>query len=202
MTEKHALDGAVAYLCGAIEHASDDGIGWRRRFIDLLQKADLSIDCIDPTNKPGGECGKPIDEAKQHQIDLQKGRRWDELRDYVHSYRRLDLRFIDYSDLVVAAIAPDIPQWGSANEIYEAERQHKPLFFIVDGGLSRLPRWLFDVIDLPGPNTRGNVFETVEEVVEELKLLDRGDVPLSDKWVLIRKYIERTRVVRSRPSPS
>ena len=105
MTEKHALDGAVAYLCGAIEHASDDGIGWRRRFIDLLQKADLSIDCIDPTNKPGGECGKPIDEAKQHQIDLQKGRRWDELRDYVHSYRRLDLRFIDYSDLVVAAIA-------------------------------------------------------------------------------------------------
>jgi hypothetical protein len=117
------------------------------------------------------------------------------LKKYVHAYRRFDLRFVDISDFLIAAIDPGIPQWGTSNEVYEAERQHKPIFFIVEGGLSVLPRWLFDLVDLNDEQsgTRCNVFQTVEEVVEELVALDNGDLPMRDKWVLVRKHIERSR---------
>jgi hypothetical protein len=105
---------------------------------------------------------------------------------------------VDYSDFLVAVIDPRVPQWGTSNEIYEAERQHKPMFFVVDGGLKNLPRWLFDVIDLDGEVkgnmwTVGNVFESIEAVVKRLQLLDQGIMELTDEWVLVRRHIEESR---------
>lgn len=188
------LDYAVCYLSGPMEFVADHGVEWRRKFIKLIKEAGLKIDCIDPTNKPGAENIK-IGENKQHQVQLQQQGRWKELQDYVKSYRRYDLRFVDLSDFLIALIDPSVPQWGTSNEIYAAELQHKPRFFICDGGLKNLPRWLFDVIDLDDPKTgkRCNVFGSVEEVVQELIDIDCGKIPMNDKWVLVRKYIEHTR---------
>lgn len=202
---KGKLDGACAYLSGAMEMVSvEKAVAWRQEFIKLLKEANLKIDCIDPTNKPGGStCGNQED--KNYQIKLQTEGRWVQLKNYVGHYRRLDLRFVDLSDFLVAAIDPSVPQWGTSNEIYEAERQHKPTFFIVEGGLSKLPRWLFDVVDLDDWNrgTRCNVFESVEQVVQELVRYDSGQLHLSDEWVLVRRYIERSRYqINDEPSKS
>lgn len=191
---KGKLDGACCYLSGPMEFAADHGVEWRRKFVRLIKEADLKIDCIDPTNKPGGSfVGN--DEDKDYQVRLQREGRWIELQNYVSKYRRADLRFVDLSDFLVAVIDPRVPQWGTSNEVYEAERQHKPTFFIIEGGLEKLPRWLFDVIDLDNfmKGTRCNVFECVEQVVEELKLLDGGQLHMSDEWVLVRKHIEFSR---------
>jgi nucleoside 2-deoxyribosyltransferase len=180
-----------------MECVADHGIEWRRKFIRLVEEADLKIDCIDPTNKPGGD-NMRIGENKEFQAQLQRDGKWAELKHYVHQYRRADLRFVDYSDFLVAVIDPRVPQWGTSNEIYEAERQHKPMFFVVDGGLKNLPRWLFDVIDLDGEVkgnmwTVGNVFESIEAVVKRLQLLDQGIMELTDEWVLVRRHIEESR---------
>lgn len=187
------LEYSVAYLSGPMEYVADHGVEWRRKFINLLNEEGLKIDCIDPTNKPGGENIK-IGENKEIQVNLQKDGKFKELQEYVRSYRRYDLRFVDISDFLVVVVDPRVPQWGTSNEVYFAELQHKPMFFICDGGLQNLPRWLFDVIDIEDDGKRGNVFESVEDVVEELKNIDNGTYPMSDEWVLVRKYIESQRM--------
>jgi hypothetical protein len=189
------LDGACGYLSGPMEAVADHGVEWRRKFVKLIDESELNIDLIDPTNKPGGIDVK-IGENKAHQETLQREGRWNELRRYVKAYRRYDLRFVDISDFLVVVVNPAVPQWGTANEVYTAEQQHKPMFFICDGGMANLPRWLFDVVDLDDAsrNKQCNVFQSVEEVIERLIHLDSGKYPLNDEWVLIRKNLENQRL--------
>lgn len=192
---KGKLDGACCYLSGPMEFVADHGVEWRRKFIRLSQEAGLKLDFIDPTNKPGDEECK-IGEDKGYQTSLKEGGRWYDLKEYVSGYRRLDLRFVDLSDCIVAVVDPRVPQWGTSNEIYFAEMQHKPTFFICEGGLANLPNWLFAVIDLDDPleDKRCNVFGSVEEVIEEMLDLDTGIAPMNSEWVLVRKFLERQRV--------
>ncbi len=186
------LDQSLCYLSGPMEFVADHGVEWRRNFIKLSDEAGLRIDYIDPTNKPGDETAK-IGENKDHQNRLKAEGRYVELQEYVDSYRRQDLRYTDLADFLVAVVDPRVPQWGTSNEIYVAEWAHKPMFFICDGGLKNLPNWLFGVIEIKG---RCNVFESVEEVIEELKRYNSGEVPINDKWVLIRSYVEQHRRYR------
>lgn len=195
MTEnKGKLHNACCYLSGPMEYVADHGVIWRRKFIQLTKDANLRIDFIDPTNKPGGKDIK-IGENKEFQAALQREGKFKELQDYVDSYRRYDLRFVDLSDFLIAVIDPTIPMWGTSNEIYEAERQHKPIFLIIEGGMYKLPRWLFGVVDVgDDPLHPCNVFESLEALIERLKALDSDDSPMSNKWVLVRNYIEQHRV--------
>ena len=189
------LDEAIGYLSGPMEFVKDHGVEWRRKFIRLVHEAGLNIDLIDPTNKPGDSIG----EDPLHQVKLQEAGRFKELQDYVSNYRHLDLRYTDISDFLIVVVDPSVPQWGTSNETYVAEMQKKPTFFIVEHGLYNLPRWLFDVIDRiqswePGEAQKeANVFESVEEVVEELVALDNGHKPLSKEWVLVRKVLRQQR---------
>lgn len=182
------LEKSTAYLSGAMEYVKDGGVFWRRKFIKLVKEANLKIDCIDPTSKPGN-----INEDKITQKELQQNGCWEQLKTYVSNYRRSDLRFVDLSDFIVCFVDPTVPQWGTANEVFEAERQHKPSFFICEGGLYTLPRWLFGVIQLENENARCNVFNSVEEVIDELIGLDKGIYPMDSEWVLIRKELENLR---------
>lgn len=190
------LKGAVGYLSGPIEYVADHGVEWRKKFIDLSKKAKLGILCIDPCNKPEidgwEELLKRLPREDQiHQRRLQEDGKFEELREYVSSYRRLDLRLVDYSDFIVVVVDPSIPQWGTANEVYMAEAQHKPLFFICPDGMKKLPRWLFDVIDFG--DGRCNVFESVEEVIEHLIQINDRKIKITDEWVLIRQALEKIR---------
>jgi hypothetical protein len=190
------LDEAVGYLSGPMEFVKDHGVEWRRKFIRLIREAELDIDLIDPTNKPG----KSIGENPMHQVELQSSGRFKALQEYVSNYRHLDLRYTDISDFLIVVVDPTVPQWGTSNETYVAEMQKKPTFFIVEDGLYNLPRWLFGVIykiqsDYPvTAQAEANVFESIEEVVEELIILDRGDKPLSREWVLVRKVLRQQRL--------
>jgi nucleoside 2-deoxyribosyltransferase len=183
------LKGAVGYLSGGMEYAKNCGVLWRRRFVEMCHRAHLQIDFIDPTNKPGGQDMK-IGECQEIQNTLQRNGEFEKLKEYVSKYRHHDLRFVDLSDFLVALIDPTIPQWGTSNEIYVAEEQHKPTFLICEGGLYNLPRWLFDVVPLDC------VFDSLESVIERLVALNEGQEELCDDWVLVRKFIEESRETR------
>jgi hypothetical protein len=99
------LDRAIVYLSGAIEFAADDGVSWRRQFIEKCKENNLSFHCIDPTDKPGPEEMK-IGEDKEYQKNLRMSGKFEELRDYVRQYRKYDLRFVDISDFLVVCIDP------------------------------------------------------------------------------------------------
>lgn len=192
------LDGACGYLSGPMEFVADHGVEWRRKFIRLVEEAGLDIDLIDPTDKPGGRDVK-IGENQAYQKRLQETGQWKALQEYVHKYRRFDLRFTDNADFLVAVIDPTIPQWGTSNEVYVAEIRHIPIFFVIDGGLRNLPRWLFDVIDDIKSDdpikalAESNVYETIEAVIQKLIALDKGSEPMNDEWVLMRRAIEDRR---------
>lgn len=180
------LDEATGYLSGPMEFVSDHGVEWRRKFIKLSNQAGLDIHYIDPTNKPGGE-EMQIGENKDLQVRLQSEGRFEELRQYVGDYRHYDLRFVDLCDFIVVVVDPSIPQWGTANEVYFAERQKKPRFCIIEGGEYKLPRWLFDVF------SADEIFQSPEAVIEHLVKLDRGEIALDKRWVLVRKFLREQR---------
>lgn len=184
------LDCALGYLSGPMDYVADGGVEWRRKFARLIYEAGLDIDLIDPTNKPGND--QKIGEDKIHQIKLKQEKRWKELAEYVGEYRRNDLRSVDYSDFIVVVVDPRVPQWGTSNEVYGGEAQHKPTFFVCDGGLANFPNWLFDLLDFEGDQPI-NFFENIEEVIEMLKKLNSGEKELSKEWVLARKHIEQNR---------
>lgn len=175
------LDRALIYLSGAMEFAPDHGIEWRRKFIARSNEVGLRIDYIDPTDKVGARDLNVV-EDKKYQAMLRNEGRFEELRDFVGRYRRYDLRACDYMDALVACVDPEIPHWGTPNEIYVAETAHKPRFLIVPGGKYNTPYWLFDVFPLE------NIFDNPEECIQRLLDLNSGKQELSDEWVLIRKY--------------
>jgi len=188
------LSGALGYLSGAIEYVPDAGIAWRRKFSTLVQKVELDVGLFDPTDKPNGKIGA---EDTNYQIELQKRGQFKELQRYVRAYRRHDLHGTDAADFIIVVVNPLIPQWGTANETYVAERRHIPSYFVCDAGLYGLPRWLFDVIDKIQSDDpiiaqqEANVYNSIEEVVDELVALDRGKKPLSEEWELIRLAIKQ-----------
>lgn len=184
------LDYALGYLSGPMDYVADHGVEWRRKFINLIHKAKLDIDLIDPTNKPGDEMN--IGEDKTLQTNFKSQKKWKELAEYVGEYRRYDLRYVDYSDFLVVVVDPRVPQWGTSNEVYFAEMQHKPIFFICDGGLENFPNWLYDLLEFENDQPI-NIFQKPEEVVDLLVQMDRGEKKLSKQWVLVRKHIENTR---------
>ena len=192
------LDEACVYLSGPMEFVADHGVEWRRKFIRLVQEKELQIDIIDPTNKPGGDEMR-IGENKEHQAMLKREGRWQELQDYVWSYRHYDLRFVDNCDFLVAVIDTRVPQWGTSNEIYMAEDQRKPIFFICDGGMKNMPNWLFPLIEFENKeeHKRCNVFESVEAVIAELVGYDIGHYAMGREWILLRKHLKKLRAMRS-----
>ena len=73
----------------------------------------------------------------------------------------------------------NIHMCGSYDEAYTAERQRKPIFCIVEGGIDKLPTWLFGVFKLE------HIFSSVEECLQHLYKLAYSESELEDNWVLI-----------------
>jgi len=180
--EKDVLKGAVCYLAGAIDNASDDGIGWRQKLRKLLKDREIDIKFLDPTDKVGGYA-QEVGEEKRRNEDLRDSERWEELTKIMKSIVRLDLRQIDISDFVILKVDTSLHMCGSYSEASLADQQHKPVLVITKGGKKKTPTWLFGILD------HNLFFDTEEDCVDYLELINSGRIKLSDKWVLIRKYI-------------
>jgi len=174
------LDMSVAYLPGAMQFAEDRGVGWRRYLIAECHTKDINIRFLDPTNKVKG---MNIEDEMAYTDECRQKEDWDALAAGVHAYRREDLRCVDYADFMIAAIDTTIHQCGTYDEIFLAERQHKPILAIINGGKKKAPDWLFDVV------RHQEMFESVEECVEHLDRINKGEIKLDGRWVLIRKHL-------------
>jgi nucleoside 2-deoxyribosyltransferase len=177
------LDGSVTYLIGSIEYSNDDGVGWRQHVMNLCWDSGLRIKFLDPCNKPVKIAGE-IGVEKDRLTRLKQQGKFDEIAPIINYIRRVDLRFVDYSDFVIAYIDPSIPTWGSADEIFVAEREHKPILCIVKGGKTKIPVWLIDVI------RPEEIFDSPEDLVSYLTKINTGALQTDKRWVLIRKELD------------
>lgn len=177
------LNRVKIYTIGPIENSKNNSdFTWR----DLLQKElkDRGIIILDPTknmviNFPseGKEFHKTLRKTTVADYDLAH----TQIKDII----RRDLSLVDRADAIIIYINPEIPSWGSGHEITLANILRKPIFYICEGRLNTIPLWLVGLID-----KQSYIYNNVEEVIDEIKRIDSGEIKLNNKkWRLLEESI-------------
>jgi len=174
------LDGVSLFLSGSIDQAADDGIGWRKEIKKQCKRAKLPVEFLDPTDKPKN-LGSEIGEEKLRIKLLMKDKKWDQAKQQAKIFRRYDLRMVDKCHLYIVYIDLNVRMCGSFDEMFTAERQGKPLMAIMAPGQSKydIPAWLIAIFN------EDEVFESIEDCVEHLKLLHDGKISFDRRWVAV-----------------
>ena len=177
---KDLLKGMKFFLSGPIDRAADDGIKWRKLFKRQCKENGLKIKFLDPTDKPKG-LGSEIGDEKLRIQKLMSQRKWVQAQNEVKNFRRFDLRMVDACHCFIIYIDLNIHMCGSYDELNTAERQNKPIFVVMADGQSKynIPTWLVASI------SEGEVFESIDELVDHLKLLNDGKIIFDRRWVKI-----------------
>jgi hypothetical protein len=131
------------YLAGAMEKDATNGVEWRQALQVAL--ADLDIYWLDPTRKPT-EIGRETLETKQELMNARRARDYEAVHKLMKVIRCVDLRMTDISDFLVVNLDPDVPTFGTHEEIANANRQKKPIIVHMIGGKERTPLWLLAML--------------------------------------------------------
>lgn len=182
--EPNSIEGvlglAITYLAGPMQFAKDNGVEWRREIIRQCHHNRINLRFLDPTNKIEGMNAEDEIQAVK---DYRLAEDYESLTKVVKRFRSTDLRCVDYADFIIAHIDTNVHMCGTYNEIFLAESQQKPILAIVNGGPAKAPDWLFGVIDYR------EMFSSIEGVVDHLNKINKGEIKLDDRWMLIRKSI-------------
>lgn len=171
------LDGLKVFLSGPIDRVADSGIAWRR---EIRQKCeDLPFSFLDPTEKPEEVGGHEVGLEKYKIIEMMKNRDWENASKWSREVRHVDLRMVDRSDLYIIYIDVDSHLCGTYNELFEAERQQKPLFAIMKSPHTKwhIPSWLISIF------REEEVFDSVDDCVEHLRKIQSGEIELDSRWL-------------------
>jgi hypothetical protein len=180
-TQNGRLNKHRVYLAGPIDHADDDGVGWRKSIAPYLNKMGLTI--LDPTNKPISQCKwNEIGDEKDHIKRLVALKRWDELRNLAKEIVLVDLRMVEVADFMICYIDKDVHLCGTYDELFEALRRRKPTLIVHKGGKKEMSMWL------RGKVNHNFVFETFDALYAYLEALHDGTVePDYTRWVFFDK---------------
>lgn len=107
--------------------------------------------------------------------------KYDELAKYKY-IRHDDLCLIDKADIVIMHFDSNHLSCGTWEEVFLANRSKKPIFVFSEQGVKKLPIWLFWTLP------HKYFYNSVDEVISELRLINSGDKPIdSDRWKLLQK---------------
>jgi len=159
-----------------------EGRDWRDYVEEELLP--LGITIFNPYKKP---FVKDVDEGEETrektQRDMELGF-YSDVAERMKRIRSYDLNLVDRSDFIVAHLVPEVASWGSAEEIVTAVRMKKPIFISMEGGKSKTPLWMMGMLP------HHYIYDTIEEVVDMLKMIDSGEKEIdSDRWRLIKKEL-------------
>lgn len=187
------LDGCVAYLCGPIDHADDDGVGWRRELTKELAER-YGVKVLDPTDKPFKSHThnyEEIGEEKLNAMVMREKKQFDVLSSKMREIVRADLRCVDLSDVLIAYIPKNTPLCGTIHEIVVAAESKKPTLLIVEGGRELASNWFWGMLPT-APHTEdrsGWIFDSwdsfysfMDEVDDETKSIPE---PKTSRWVIL-----------------
>ena len=176
---KHLLNRTKCYLSGTIENSSAAHY-WRDSVKTQLQ--DTGIIFFDPLKKPFLDS---VNEDKEHIARLAKLRAeggFKELSSVMRKIRVEDLSLVDRADFLIASISAKTASWGTAEEIYWANRMKKPIFLVVEEGRRACPFWIFGTL----PDDQ--IYDNMEDVVGVIKKLDSGEKTMDlSRWKIFRE---------------
>lgn len=173
------LAGSRAYLVGPMDRVKDNGVGWRRKITPMLQELDVKV--LDPTNKPIKNHTLPgvAREEKKYKKQYKEHKDYDGLTNLMKIIRHVDLRMTDICDFVIAYLNMDAAMCGTWEEIFNVNRQKKPVLCIIDGGKDAMPDWLFGVLP------HHHFFDSIEECMVYLKGINDGSIEMDKRWTLL-----------------
>ena len=171
------LNGQRCYLAGPIDHAEDDGIGWRIQMTEWL--SERGVMALDPTNKrTSNTIFNEIGDEQKNLGQLRELGRFHELRDAMKPIVLADLRMVEVSDFLIVYLDPDVQMCGTWEELFVGLRQHKPVLVVVNGGKQKLNFWMFGRIN---PDF---VFDSFEDVKKYLIGVDDETIRAdSSRWI-------------------
>lgn len=143
------------YLCGAMDRATDGGVGWRQDIVGSL--SELKILWLDP-------CRKPIDigvedlENRGMRLKAKRAGDFEFIRNQMRQIRPVDLRMVDVSDFLIVNLDLSIHATGTYEELFWANRCKKPILVRIEQGVEHTPDWLFGTLPFE------MIFSTWEQV--------------------------------------
>lgn len=174
----NTLKGTRLYTIGSMEY--EDGQGWRNTVKDNLSP--LGITVFDPYHKPYVDEIKEDEEARVSLKNWMDNGEYEKVTERMKAVRRDDLRLVDLSDFFIVYINPKVPSWGSAEEVYWANRLKKPIFLFVEGGKNKTPLWIMGTIP------HKYIYNSLDEILETIKKIDNGERIIdSDRWRLLKE---------------
>ncbi len=175
---KNLLEKTRTYLVGQMQY--QNGEDWRNKVQSILHK--MGIIVYNPYHKPFCKDIQEDDSVRIHIVDLIKEKKYDEVQKRMKDIRVYDLNLVDRSDFIIAYIIPNVPTYGSVEELVTAVRMKKPTFIAVEGGKSQCPYWLF------GMFPHKYIYDSIDDVMNMLIKIDSGEKEIdSDRWRLLRK---------------
>src|SRR5580658_8189767 len=176
---KHVLQRTKCYLAGNIENSNAPG-SWRDQVARELRETGIIF--FDPLKKPFLDS---VNEDKEHMARLFKLReegRFDELARIMRKIRVEDLSLVDRADFLIASISARTASWGTAEEVFWANRMKKPIFLVVAEGRRACPFWIFGTL----PDDQ--IYDNMEDVVADIKKLDSGEKAIDlSRWKIFRE---------------
>ncbi|MGD0811971.1 MAG: nucleoside 2-deoxyribosyltransferase [Verrucomicrobiota bacterium] len=176
---KHLLTRTKCYLAGSIEN-SNSAHHWR----DLVKTElkETGIIFFDPLKKPFLDS---VNEDKEHMAQMVKLRAeacFKDLSKLMRKIRVEDLSLVDRADFLIASISAKTASWGTAEEVFWANRMKKPIFLVVAEGRRACPFWIF------GTLPEDQIYDSLEEAVAAIKKLDSGEKAMDlSRWKIFRE---------------
>lgn len=168
------------YLVGHMQYSS--GEDWRSYVESELNP--LGIITYNPYSKPFVKDLQEDDDARNFFDKQAELGNYDYLQDKMRQIRNYDLNLVDRSDFIIARIIPEVPSYGSSEELAIAARMKKPIFLAVEGGKKKAPHWLWGMLP------HKYFYDSVEQIVEKVKDIDSGKIEIdSDRWRLLVKEL-------------
>jgi len=174
------LRGSRAYLAGPIDYCDNDGVAWRRSIAKFLRSRGIVV--LDPTEKPITQLDKipaEIGEEKRMTQALKDAGKFDEYRVTAKKIRSVDLRMTDIADFLIVYIDQSIPMCGTWEELFNANRQKKPIIVIIKDGPAGAPLWLHGTIHYK------YIFDSLKSAKEYLVRIDTGTEEMDGRWQLL-----------------
>lgn len=172
------LNGARAYLSGAIEDAKDgEDITWRESVTEQLKA--IGVKVCNPTKKVVKH-QRSYDETLEkagYFKSLRDSGQYDRLREEGKIIRNIDLRLVDVCDFIIVRLDETLKTCGTWEEGFLANREKKPVLVWYVQGKNKAPVWLFWTVP------HEHIFSSEDELMDYVRAVDSGEAD-HDRWVL------------------
>ncbi len=176
----NVLKKTKTYLVGPMEYALEGaGRFWRQDMTKFLRERNVTV--FDPYDKPFVDA--PSEDENTHELmrKLMRQGKFQEVHEHYKQVRALDLSMVDRSDFIVGYINPAVPTYGTTEELVTAVRMKRPVFLVIEGGMSEAPFWLLGMLP---PKCFYNNFDEVKDMIARI---DEGEKKINnERWRLFK----------------